>query len=158
MLTTIADIHRRFPALSEGGEANARGNMVTRDFIPTGMGFTYGDRYGFDNNLTDAWQQFDTSQDASYFGVWVAPSQLATLTFGEGDITLVVCPDREHYNAEVRDAIEFYAEGCIAKGWSPGEGWTVCRQDRNEFLIPRRHKNEPLQEHDHPHRERRTGS
>ena len=36
---------------------------------------------------------------------------LKTLSYCEGDVYLVVCPDTEHYNAEIKAACEFHGEG-----------------------------------------------
>ena len=60
---------------------------------------------------------------------------------------LVVCPDVEHYNAEIQSMCEFHGEGfeyiaCDAEaatslllgGDVKGEA-TVCRQDRHEFFV-----------------------
>ena len=47
---------------------NERGNPTLHTFIPE------GDRYQFDFNLCSGargWTQFDTDQDAWYFGIWV---------------------------------------------------------------------------------------
>lgn len=90
-----------------------------------------------DDYKAGGWVQFDTDQDAWYFGVWLSPGSLRTLTYCEGDWSLVRCPDREHYNAEVVDAIEFYGEGFFAKTIDHLTGeMTTYVQDRNEFLIP----------------------
>ena len=74
---------------------NDLGNTVIRGFRST-------ERYrgDFDDDFrTEGWLQFDTDQDAWYFGVWVNPKTFRTFTYAEGDMTLVVCPDAEHYNA-----------------------------------------------------------
>ena len=76
----------------------------------------------------------DTDQDAHYFGAWVNKQKRLTLTYCEGDWTLVVCPDADHYNAEVSDMIRFYGEGYEFKTIGP-EGITEYRQDRARFLI-----------------------
>lgn len=94
------------------------------------------DRYYFDRILIpEGFKQFDTSQDAWYFGVWVNPELLCTVTYAEGDITVIVCEDKEHYNAEIRNCIEFYEAGEIMRAISADGHCTVYRQDRNGFLI-----------------------
>jgi len=54
--------------------------------------FSYdGSRYHFDTEVCQSsrgWHQYDTEQDAWYFGVWVNPELRAVLTYAEGDITL----------------------------------------------------------------------
>ena len=113
-------------------EINKRGNRIKRTWLST-------ERYRWDFNepfRSDGWEQYDTSQDAWYFGVWVNPRKLVTLSYAEGDWTLVVCPDAEHYNAEIADANEFYGEGRIALVIDQAGGATEYRQDRERFLIP----------------------
>lgn len=110
---------------------NDRGNRVLRINDPS-------ERYlvDFAPDFTEqGWQQFDTDQDAAYFGVWLNPRLRLTLTYAEGDWTLVECPTRESYLAEVQDAIAFYGEGRIALviDGDTGEG-TTFRQDRAKFL------------------------
>jgi hypothetical protein len=111
---------------------NQRGNWLFRAFDSS-------ERYKIDfadDFTSEGWLQFDTDQDASYFGVWVNPRHLCTLTYAEGDWTLVDCPDWEHYCAEVEDCIRFYGEGrvCAVIG---GDGrQTDVRQDRSVFLTP----------------------
>ena len=61
-------------------ETNERGNKIRR-------GFVMGDRYAFDFKHCTAlkgWRQFDTEQDASYFGVWVHTGKRQVVTFAEG--------------------------------------------------------------------------
>ena len=49
-----------------------------------------GNRYMFDTTLSsnDGWEQFDTDQDAWYFGVWVNNSKGMTVTYCEGDVMI----------------------------------------------------------------------
>jgi hypothetical protein len=104
--------------------------------------------FDFDEDFRAAgWLQFDTDQDAWYFGVWVNPKTLRTLSYAEGDVTLVICPDAEHYNAEVKHACEFYGQGfefietniegfqqLMLGGEVPGAEGVVHRQDRQGFF------------------------
>lgn len=85
-------------------ETNVRGNIVHRSFEPS-------NRYKFDfTECTSAkgWQQYDTDQDASYFGVWVHAKDRKTLTYAEGDVGVVECPTQESFDAEIRHMAEFY--------------------------------------------------
>ena len=85
---------------------------------------------------SEGWEQFDTDQDAAYFGVWVNKSKFLTLTYAEGDWTLVECHDKDHFNAEVLDAIKFYGEGFIFKAIDfEAKTCTTVVQNRQEFLI-----------------------
>ena len=117
----------------ESDEINTRGNKITRGFV------FCGERYFFDFEYckpSNGWKQFDTDQDAWYFGMWVNPVKLQTITYAEGDIIIVDCPDVEHYNAEIEDAIKFYGEGYEFKAIDMEEKTcTTYRQDRTMFLI-----------------------
>ena len=82
---------------------NMRGNIIHDMFLPS-------ERYiiDFASDFTEGWKQYDTDQDASYFGVWVNIQKRLTLTYAEGDWSLVVCSDNEHLQAELDDMAEFY--------------------------------------------------
>ena len=87
-------------------ELNERGNTIARSFHST-------ERYLFDFQLCSrekGWEQYDTSQDAWYFGVWVHPEKREIVTYAEGDITQVVCPTEESYHAELASMAEFYGD------------------------------------------------
>ena len=112
--------------------SNPRGNTIHDAFAP-------GDRLEVDfadDFQSSGWLQYDTSQDASYFGVWVNLRERLILTYAEGDWSLVVCLDDTHYNAEIADANAFYGEGFVAKGIDEHGVVTVFRQDRAVFSIP----------------------
>lgn len=86
----------------------------------------------------EGWIQFDTRQDAEYFGVWVNPTKLMTLSYAEGDWQLVVCPDAASYNLEIDATCKFHDPAPAAVGISypesPGGAATVTKfyQDRKE--------------------------
>ncbi len=85
-------------------EVNERGNTIFRSFHST-------ERYYFDfKRCTQAkgWKQYDTSQDAWYFGVWVHPEKREIVSYAEGDISVVQCPTDESYHAELKSMAEFY--------------------------------------------------
>ena len=92
--------------MTRGTRTNDRGNLI-RDcglMIDT-------ERYEFDFRWCkpeDGWQQFDTSQDAHYFGVWVNRGLRLTVTYCEGDLTVVECSDEQHFTAELASMAEFY--------------------------------------------------
>lgn len=126
---TMLDVIKR-GKIGETREVNERGNTVYRVFFPA-------ERYliDFAEDFTETgWEQFDTDQDAHYFGVWVNRRLRSTLTYAEGDWTLVECPDDAHYEAEIHDAIAFYGEGRIALVIDSDGGATEYRQDRSAFL------------------------
>ncbi len=117
-------------------QPNKRGNWIYRTYAST-------DRYTIDfaaDFAAEGWEQFDTNQDAHYFGVWVNRSWRLVLTYAEGDWSLVDCLTDAAYFAEIRSVIDFYGEGFIAKTIDfperPGDPAVVTehRQDREKFL------------------------
>ncbi|MCT7971190.1 hypothetical protein [Laspinema olomoucense] len=54
--------------------------------------------------------QYDTNQDAPYFGVWISPSKMLSLTYCEGDWSLVICDNPISFNSEVDSIVEGYEE------------------------------------------------
>ncbi len=114
-------------------EINQSGNRLYRLFWSA-------ERYvvDFAEDFTSlGWQQFDTDQDAWYFGVWVNPRTHQVLTYAEGDWDLVDGDGKEGYNAEIKRMIEFYGEGEVAKEIDfTTNTITIHRQDRAQFLLP----------------------
>jgi len=93
-----------FERLKVQPRVNERGNRVY-------PGSRHGDRYLYDFKVCTkekGWRQYDTSQDAWYFGMWVHMEEMLTFTYCEGDLTLVVCPTKESFKAELDNAAEFY--------------------------------------------------
>ena len=67
--------------------------------------------YDFDEcSAAKGWTQYDTDQDAWYFGVWVHREKLLILTFAEGDETLTTCATRESFAEELAAMAEFYGD------------------------------------------------
>ena len=97
-------------------ELNSRGNEIERSFRPT-------ERYEFDVCLKkrDGWTQYDTNQDAPYFGVWVNSRLRQTFTYCEGDHILVKCPTEESFQAEIEDMNRCYGP--------PSPAWKVYGMD-----------------------------
>ncbi len=82
------------------------------------------------------WDQFDTDQDAPYFGIWVNPTDLQTLRYAEGDWSFIQCENYEQYNREIDSMIEFYKQGRIATVIdNEARTATTLVQDRTKFLI-----------------------
>lgn len=114
----------------EKEETNKCGNTIQRAHYPAV-------RYLIDHAeyfSTEGWKQFDTNQDAHYFGYWVNPKTLQTLCYIEGDWILCTCKDIEHYNSEINDAINFYSDGYEFEVLGK-DGLITLRQDRKVFLI-----------------------
>ena len=85
-------------------ETNEQGNSVERYHHE-------GNRYDFDFGLCSAangWSQFDTDQDASYFGVWVHSIKMHIFTYAEGDAILVRCESAASFAAELNHMESFY--------------------------------------------------
>ena len=107
------------------------GHDLYRMFRPT-------DRYVVDfadDFKTSGWAQYDTDQDAHYFGVWVNGKSRQVLTYAEGDWTLNVAPDVDAFNREIRRMNEFYGEGFVFKALDvEHNAMTTFVQDRNSFF------------------------
>ena len=106
----------------------ARDSVIFRGFYPT-------ERYIVDFAPDfGEWLQYDTDQDAHYFGVWVNPVEFLTLTYAEGDWSLVICKDKDQFNAEIQSMNDYYGTGFICK--TIGEtGMTTYIQDRETFFV-----------------------
>ena len=78
--------------------------------------FQMEDRYLFDFKLCrieDGWSQFDTSQDANYFGNWVNPIKLQTICYAEGDIIVTNCDSISEFKTEIEKMFEYYNDAKI---------------------------------------------
>lgn len=105
---------------------------TTRGFEPD------SNRYKYDFTLLQkGWQQWDTTEDASYFGIWVHPTNLKIFTFAEGDTILQEYTTAAAYEAELERLSDFY--GPVPPAFisiNPGEGIT-------EHYAPRPMQAEP---------------
>jgi len=105
---------------------NDLGNRIERYFLPS-------DRYRYDFDLCsskEGWKQYDTQQDASYFGVWVHPEKMMTVTYCEGDVSFVFCKDEDSYHAELSSMAEFYGDPPYAAVSFGPEGTTYYYDER----------------------------
>ncbi|USV58797.1 hypothetical protein [Aeromonas encheleia] len=69
------------------------------------------DRYYYDRTfLAQGWQQYDTDQDAWYFGIWINPEKRETFTYAEGDTNHVIAPNVEAFRAELARLYEFHPQ------------------------------------------------
>ena len=82
-----------------------------------------GDRYFWDFGpcSRDGWAQYDTEQDAHYFGVWVNTGTRQVLTYAEGDISLVTCDSVDSLRAQLDRMAEFHG--------APPPAFRVINQD-----------------------------
>ena len=84
-----------------------------------------GNRYGYDENLGEGWEQYDTDQDAWYFGVWVHVGDRKVFTYAEGDRILEVCSTQDAFVALLRRMATFYGKTPpFLKTYDKGE-WTA---------------------------------
>lgn len=86
--------------------------------------FDSSDRYAFDFRLctyAKGWAQLDTSEDASYFGNWVNPTDRKLICYCEGDVTITSCVTDAAFRAEVHRVCSYYARhGGKRPGIDPG--------------------------------------
>ena len=112
---------------------NPRGNLVRRVFHST-------ERYLFDFGLDGGWKQFDTTTDAWYFGIWVNPTRLRTLSYVEGDVFFTQCENAESYDREIANLCAAYEPGAAFTSIDLDDEKklaTLTRhfQDRDEFFL-----------------------
>lgn len=95
--------------ISHNGAAmrfNSHGNLIVHRFLVD------CDRYYFDAKLTkaDGWTQYDTDQDAWYFGIWVNVTRREIVTYAEGDYYWTKAVTNEMLADELRDMAEFHGD------------------------------------------------
>ena len=93
-------VAKAWPAAVVTGErVSSIGNKLTDYFD----GMT--ERYPFDFahcGMKSDWYQYDTTQDASYYGHWCNPVLRAFVSFVEGDILVVECETADDYRREMQ--------------------------------------------------------
>ncbi len=99
---------------------NSVGNPVKKMFYSA-------DRYLFDSHLSKDWQQYDTEQDAWYFGCWLNLKERKILTYAEGDLTLSEAPDDAQLKKELDAMAEYYGE--------PPAAFVVISADENKVTF-----------------------
>lgn len=75
--------------------------------------FAPADRYLYDFKVCTTqkgWAQFDTAQDASYFGNWINPTRREWFSYTEGDTTLIRCATDEEFTTYVRETFQWYVD------------------------------------------------
>jgi hypothetical protein len=68
------------------------------------------DVYGVGALVPAGCREVEEWEDGRFRSVWVNDSEHYTITYCEGDIFVVVCPDAESYAAEIAEATEFYRD------------------------------------------------
>ncbi len=82
----------------------------------------------------DGWKQFDTDQDAWYYGVWVNPSLRAVVCFAEGDLYIQVSSSKEQFSLEIESLTEFHGEPPVTISALDSEGvLTRYRAERPDY-------------------------
>ena len=79
------------------------------------------DRYEFDFKVctpAKGFAQFDTTQDASYYGIWCNPHLFKMISYCEGDVTEQTCETAEEFVQMVREAVAWHGERFL--GIDPG--------------------------------------
>jgi len=113
-------------------EVNQFGNKITRSF----EGET--NRYKFDCGLCSykkGWIQFDTDQDAWYFGVWIHKGKKQIVTYAEGDLIIVQALTDASFNKEIEYMCKFYAGASSIRTIDADGLYTKYYQDRKECFI-----------------------
>ena len=70
-------------------------------------------RYSFDFQhctCQHGWRQFDTHQDAWYFGIWIHDTRRHIVTYAEGDLTVMECLDHESFLEELKHLHSVYGD------------------------------------------------
>ncbi|WED77243.1 hypothetical protein [Aeromonas allosaccharophila] len=60
--------------------------------------------------LAQGWQQYDTEEDAWYFGIWINTERLETFTYAEGDTHHVIAPNVEAFRAELARLYQYHPQ------------------------------------------------
>lgn len=69
------------------------------------------DRYFYDEQLlVQGWQQYDSEEDAWYFGIWINLEKMETFTYAEGDTSHVMAPNIKAFRAELTRLYTFHPQ------------------------------------------------
>ncbi|EKP0315531.1 hypothetical protein ACEUB2_04260 [Aeromonas veronii] len=69
------------------------------------------DRYYYDRTLlAQGWLQYDTEEDAWYFGIWIHTVKLETFTYAEGDTNHVIAPNVEAFRTELARLYQYHPQ------------------------------------------------
>ena len=83
-----------------------------------------GARYTFDNDICtqeQGWEQYDVTEDASYFGIWLHEEKRLVACFAEGDFNMTIAHDDDAWQAERERLKERFtpAPAFVAYGLDP---------------------------------------
>lgn len=72
-----------------------------------------GDRYAFDFKKctgSQGWAQLDSNQDAPYYGNWVNPTAMETVSYCEGDISHIKCESEEEFKSHLASTLQWHID------------------------------------------------
>ena len=75
--------------------------------------YLHRERYHYDFKKCkrfDGWVQFDTRQDAAYFGIWVHPEKRQIITWCEGDEITETCETETEYHEKLKSMAACYGD------------------------------------------------
>ncbi|MFR9702470.1 hypothetical protein ACL00O_08220 [Aeromonas sanarellii] len=92
-----------------------KAGRIPLEFTVTGCRIDRGshqaDRYYYDRALlAQGWQQYDTEEDAWYFGIWIHTEKLETFTYAEGDTSHVIAPNVAAFRAELARLYQYHPQ------------------------------------------------
>jgi len=109
-------------------ELNSRGCVIKRSSHPQ------RGRYYYDHKLLgqkNGWCQYDTDEDAGYFGVWVNVLKMEVITYCEGDVSHVLAQNSKLFKAELRSLVDYYNPSAFATTFD-NEGNKKVYYEQNE--------------------------
>lgn len=106
----IGWILKRFLFGDDGVELNEQGCQVVRgEAADAHLGFRFSNRYDYDIALGwSGWIQYDTSNDAHYFGIWIHLANRQIFTYCEGDRIMVSARSVQAFRRELKVMEAFY--------------------------------------------------
>lgn len=98
--------------------------------------FFPSNRYVVDYSIqSTTWEQFDTDQDAEYFGVWMNKHTQRSLTYAEGDWYLHIFNSPDLYDKNLIEAFKYYGTKHFMTVIGVDGQATRYFQDRSHLLI-----------------------
>jgi len=97
-----------------------------------------GNRYGYDENLGLGWEQYDTDQDAWYFGVWINTAERKVFTYAEGDRILEIADSQDAFIELLQSMDTFYGKAPPVAIGIDDSGTIAFHASRpgDELLVP----------------------